>query len=213
MKKPRKKREIYEAALKVFAKNGYKKTTLEDIAKELDLTKSALYIYCLNKKELYLKSVEYGLIKWQKRVVSKVNPDLNLKDQFKQLCLNALISLKDDPDLLKILSQDPDLFPLSSKDEVFPESIEYSRNILKNLLKKGIEKKEFRNFDLEVITNFLYSLYKLIIIKEYIIHDEEKIIEHFDKIIDIFCYGLFNTTNENLYQGDTNENEKTKLFK
>ena len=47
------KEDILQIALKHFANKGYENTTLEDIAKEIDITKPAIYYYFKNKEELY----------------------------------------------------------------------------------------------------------------------------------------------------------------
>lgn len=44
---------ILEAAQTLFAKFGYKKTTMEDIAQELHKGKSSLYYYYKNKEEIF----------------------------------------------------------------------------------------------------------------------------------------------------------------
>jgi AcrR family transcriptional regulator len=46
------KDKIIKAAFKIFTKKGYHTTTMEDIAKEVGVSKGALYQYYKNKKEL-----------------------------------------------------------------------------------------------------------------------------------------------------------------
>ena len=64
--------QVLEQALQIFSKYGYKKTTLEDIAGSLGITKGALYAYSENKKDLYEKAVALALKKWQDRVKEEV---------------------------------------------------------------------------------------------------------------------------------------------
>ncbi|WP_084029301.1 TetR/AcrR family transcriptional regulator [Lebetimonas sp. JH292] len=47
------KQKIIKTALKHFAINGYKNTSMQDIAKELNITKPALYYHFKNKNDLY----------------------------------------------------------------------------------------------------------------------------------------------------------------
>ena len=47
------KEQILKTALKHFAKKGYKNTSIEEIAKEIGITKPAVYYYFKNKKALY----------------------------------------------------------------------------------------------------------------------------------------------------------------
>ncbi len=46
------KDRIVKAAFKIFAKKGFHATTMDDIAKEIGVSKGALYQYFKNKKEL-----------------------------------------------------------------------------------------------------------------------------------------------------------------
>lgn len=47
------KKEILTGALKVFTKKGYDKTTITDIAKELDISQGLCYRYYSSKEEIY----------------------------------------------------------------------------------------------------------------------------------------------------------------
>ena len=59
---------IFAAALAVFARYGFKKSTVQDIADRLDMTKGNLYRYARNKRDLYEKTVSWALIRWQDNV-------------------------------------------------------------------------------------------------------------------------------------------------
>ncbi|MBQ9549917.1 MAG: TetR/AcrR family transcriptional regulator [Lachnospiraceae bacterium] len=52
------KQEILEGALKVFAKKGYEKTTITDIAKELGISQGLCYRYYPSKEEIYEAALE-----------------------------------------------------------------------------------------------------------------------------------------------------------
>ncbi len=47
------KQEILKEALKLFAQKGYARTSLEEIAKNVGITKPAIYYHFKNKKHLY----------------------------------------------------------------------------------------------------------------------------------------------------------------
>lgn len=57
MERLRKKEEIIDAAEQIYFQKGYNKTTMDDIASELELTKPALYRYFNSKEDLYLAVV------------------------------------------------------------------------------------------------------------------------------------------------------------
>jgi AcrR family transcriptional regulator len=51
--KERRRQQIIVAAKRVFSEKGFNKTTMEDIAKEAELSPGTLYLYFKNKEELY----------------------------------------------------------------------------------------------------------------------------------------------------------------
>lgn len=51
--KERRRQQIIVAAKRVFSKKGFNKATMEDIAKESELSPGTLYLYFKNKEELY----------------------------------------------------------------------------------------------------------------------------------------------------------------
>lgn len=71
----RRRKEIFEAALEVFAKKGFDKATLDEIAEKLNITKPALYIYFRNKEELFCSMVEDKL----KKLTTGLKPIFNAK--------------------------------------------------------------------------------------------------------------------------------------
>lgn len=51
--KERRRQQIIVAAKRVFSEKGFNKATMEDIAKEAELSPGTLYLYFKNKEELY----------------------------------------------------------------------------------------------------------------------------------------------------------------
>lgn len=52
------KAQIHQAAMACFGRNGYHRTTMDDIAEESGLSKGALYWYFESKKDLFISLVE-----------------------------------------------------------------------------------------------------------------------------------------------------------
>jgi AcrR family transcriptional regulator len=51
------KEQIMAAAISLFARYGYKKTTIDDIARELHIAKANIYRHFANKEDLYHQAV------------------------------------------------------------------------------------------------------------------------------------------------------------
>ena len=52
------KQEIIEAAKKRFAKNGYSPTSMDDIAKDVGITKASLYYFFKGKEQIFAAIIE-----------------------------------------------------------------------------------------------------------------------------------------------------------
>ncbi len=78
--KIRAKKRIVEAAITVFAKKGYHKTKMADIAKEVGVSKGTLYQYFKSKKELFEAVVQIPFRKIQEEPLSELLESGNLLD-------------------------------------------------------------------------------------------------------------------------------------
>jgi len=58
------KQQIYQAALTCFGRDGYHRTTMDDIVSESGLSKGALYWYFGSKKELFLSMFQDAMGKF-----------------------------------------------------------------------------------------------------------------------------------------------------
>lgn len=56
-----KRKRIIDAGYRVFSENKYKKSPMSEIATEAEISKSLLFHYFKNKKELYLYLYDYGV--------------------------------------------------------------------------------------------------------------------------------------------------------
>jgi AcrR family transcriptional regulator len=59
------KDQIMAAAISLFARYGYKKTTIDDIAHELHIAKANIYRHFTNKEDLYHQAVSSVLDAWR----------------------------------------------------------------------------------------------------------------------------------------------------
>lgn len=81
--KPEKQERIINAAIKEFAKEGYKNATTDEIVKEANISKGALFHYFNNKKDLFLFLYDHTLEILMNEFFGKV--DLDEKDILKRL--------------------------------------------------------------------------------------------------------------------------------
>ncbi len=75
---------ILDAAGELFARYGYKKTTMEDIALTLHKGKSSLYYYFKNKEEIFQAVIESETEILLTRLYEIVNSDLSSQNKFRK---------------------------------------------------------------------------------------------------------------------------------
>ena len=68
------RREILEIAARLICENGYKGTSLREIAEACGLTKAGFYHYCHSKDDLLLEIMSYGMDIFEDQVLSRVMP-------------------------------------------------------------------------------------------------------------------------------------------
>src|SRR5436190_22198533 len=71
------RRVILDASAVMFHEKGYDRTSLDDIAKALSVTKPSLYYHFSNKEEILLECVTAAYVHLQEEIALRDNPDLS----------------------------------------------------------------------------------------------------------------------------------------
>jgi AcrR family transcriptional regulator len=182
---------IYEAALGVFAEFGFKKTTLDDIAAELGMTKGNLYRYARNKQDLYRNTVRYALLRWQGKVRDAIAAESDVVQQFHVMCRKAVAYLSEDDALRRLLVRDPDIFPMFPKEDPYADINANSVAMIRSILERGIRANRFHSVDLDTVPEIIFSVYKMFIIRMYIISRDRAQEEMFTQTVALITQGLF----------------------
>lgn len=183
--------QVFRAALGVFGKFGYAKTTMEDIAGRLNMTKGNLYLYVNGKKDLYHQSVAWALENWQNRVRQAVSDEAGAKQRFYAMCSKAVEYLSEDRDFREVLVHDPDIFPMFPDQDPFEAINNASRMMIKSILEQGIREKVFRSVDTDRVSEIFFMIYKMFIIRRYIVRKETSMEQDFSETVALMTQGLF----------------------
>jgi len=93
--KERRRQQIIVAAKRVFSEKGFNKATMEDIAKEAELSPGTLYLYFKNKEELYA-SLSLRILQYLHIRVTHVNKETTLSpDQKLSALMEAMYDVYD----------------------------------------------------------------------------------------------------------------------
>ncbi len=167
----RRRQQIMVAAKRVFAEKGLNKTTMEDIAREAELSPGTLYLYFKNKDELYaslsLRILQYLIIR-----LEHVNKSKSLEpEQRIESLTDALFDVYDFDPLMII-----NMFHLQSSEtlknlseELLTEIEDLSRkslNIITNIFEDGIKSDVFIDRHPVALADILWSLFSGVILWE-----------------------------------------------
>ncbi|PWA05791.1 hypothetical protein DCC39_17840 [Pueribacillus theae] len=151
------KREIIKAAFNLFAQQGYYETTLEAIAKEVGMTRAALYRYFSSKNELLFQChkvvYEYSIDKLS-QLKTIQNPPTRLS---RMLEAHILLFLEDfpfsSPTLMSIRS-----FPSEFKNQIIKFRKKIEEPYLQCLQDWRREfPEQLKNIDNKILINTLFS--------------------------------------------------------
>ena len=145
------KHQILDAAMHVFVKSGYSKTTMDDIVNRSGLSKGAIYHYYGSKKELFLSLIDH----WENYFFTNI--------------INKDLSLSSSDDLLREITNDV-IKTFKTKKHIFLAELEFWAlsnhdidirkrttalyvkllKLFKDIIFKGIEEGNYKNIDLDV---------------------------------------------------------------
>tara|TARA_Y100000814_G_C12148339_1_gene340005 strand:- start:38 stop:631 length:594 start_codon:yes stop_codon:yes gene_type:complete len=146
------KEQILEAAMKVFVKNGFSETRMDDIAENSGLSKGAIYHHYKSKKDLFLALIDFWEeyfffnIFFNKDVESKNSADL-LRDMAKDM-IETFKNRK------YILLAELEFWSLANHDEDVRAKTEalYIKlmKLIRTIISKGVDSNEFKKLDVDV---------------------------------------------------------------
>lgn len=159
---------IYTTALSLFAKYGYKKTTLEDVASALGMTNSNIYSYANSKQDLYIESVTYGIDQWQDSVRRATSGIESATEELNVAFKSAVDYIAYNKTIQTLLKNDPSLFPMFPTVDPIEELNSWAISFIEKIIDKGIKQGEFRSVNSKEAAQLLFNFYKYFIISAFV---------------------------------------------
>ncbi|RLC18884.1 MAG: TetR/AcrR family transcriptional regulator [Deltaproteobacteria bacterium] len=197
--KERRRQQIIVAAKRVFSKRGLRKTTMEDIANESELSPGTLYLYFKNKEELYA-SLSLRILQFLSIRVAQVIQNSGEDPSEK---LDRLIEA-----MYEVYEFDPmviiNMFHLQSSEtlkNLSPELLTEIKTLSKKALghiagifKEGIEQGVFIDRHPTALADIFWSLFSGVILweasKNVINPDKDYLKSTLAVAFDLFCRGI-----------------------
>ncbi len=142
MENTKRKKEIIEAAKRLFAQNGYSPTSMDDIAKSVGITKASLYYFFRGKEQIFAAIIDEVLAEVKNYLgrelkVCKADPAEFAKmiDRTISICLkNGIVIRRVD---VKMCGLQPIVFA-----KVLPLLAEIKKNLRKVLACYGVKQND-----------------------------------------------------------------------
>jgi AcrR family transcriptional regulator len=151
------KDEILNGARELFERFGFKKTTMEDIARQVGKSKSALYYYYKTKEEIFEAVILNDIATSQAQVAEKVKQEASATSQFRVMFTTLLEDVKQKANKFGIFKTDlyenHFLF-----DNIIKKRDSYLEELIKDILILGISQREVK-----MMNNAEMSLWALMI--------------------------------------------------
>jgi TetR/AcrR family transcriptional regulator, cholesterol catabolism regulator len=159
--------KVIDAASGLFHRKGFKAATLDEVAKELNLTKAALYNYIPSKGKLLSMIYSQAFEKIFRRIyeisAAPLSPDEKLRQIIRDHICNIITS---DIAMFSVFFAEENQLPGKDFQKIREEKKKYTRLVIK-IIEEGIEQGVFKAVDARLqayailgMCNWLYKWYK-----------------------------------------------------
>lgn len=157
----KRKHEILEKSLELFTREGYDDVTFQKIADACGITRTTLYIYFKNKREIFTWSIKQMTGELESRLM-EILGDKNLSAQecLRQLMYWVIDTCEQNRPLFNVLLIyliNLQKTGVSAEDRVNRRVIRI-KHLLSMIIIEGQKRGEFQKMPVKTINNMLYSL-------------------------------------------------------
>lgn len=157
----KRKHEILQKALDVFMEEGYEDVTFQKIADRCGITRTTLYIYFKNKREIFIWSIKQLTAGIEVKLMEFIqNKELNASDCLRKMMFLVLDECKDNHKLFNVLLS---YLLTLQKSGINPAErvrrrVIRLRHLISLLIIRGNNSNEFNNVNIKDTNELLYGL-------------------------------------------------------
>lgn len=174
--------EILAQGRELFKRYGFKKTTMEDIAKNVGKSKSALYYYFKTKEEIFEAILVNDIRHKQSQVSEAVSAAGTSREKFRAFVLGMLCNVKEKTEEYSVYRAE--LFENARQYlEVTEEKNRFVERLLKDILLHGIRNGELRpmnSVEMDVWVHTIHWSLKQVAIKIFLDQQYDYFLDQLD---------------------------------
>ena len=135
--------EILNGARDLFERFGFKKTTMEDIARQVGKSKSAFYYYYKTKEEIFEAVILNDIANTEALVAEAIKKEGSASSKFRVLCVTLLGGVKQKANQFSTFKSE--LYETHFLfDNIIKKRDSYIEEMIKDILILGISQKEVK---------------------------------------------------------------------
>jgi len=156
----KRRKKILEKALDVFIDDGFENATFQKIADKSGITRTILYLYFKNKKEIFIFSIKQLLLSAEEKLNAiRSNININSAEKLSKVLMAIFKLLEQNRQLLSVVL---DFLLHTSKDDFNPDvrvrrRTVKLRHIMSSILIEGVKTGELKDLNIKETNDFLYS--------------------------------------------------------
>jgi AcrR family transcriptional regulator len=153
--------KIKRAALELFAKQGYERTTMRQIGNEVGIRGSSIYSHFNSKEEIFLNIIEdlFKKMTWEEAVLESENEDFDLKALLYKIFRSYYLFFAENKLELLFWQRIRFFSPSGMEGKYDVNKMQYEKSVVevyRDLFKKGIQNKQLKDQDVEMqVVSFL----------------------------------------------------------
>ena len=185
----RRRTEILDKAIHLFATHCYAGTDTQLLADELQVGKGTLYRYFENKKELFLAAADHIMVKMRERIDSAIAVVDDPLEKLRVAILAYLTFFAENPDYVELLIQERALFKDREMQTFFryrERNLQRWRDLYRELMAEG----RLREMSPDRITDVVSDLTYGTMCANYFAHRDRAPAEQVEAILDIVWRGV-----------------------
>ncbi len=157
----KRRHEILEKALEVFTEEGYEDVTFQKIADRCGITRTTLYIYFKNKREIFLWSIKQltsGMEESLKEIIK--NPELSAESCLRATLAKIIEECEKNPNLFGVLLSYLLQLQKSGTDpgERVRRRLVRLQHLLNTIIIRGMKNGEFKQLNVHIVYEMFYGL-------------------------------------------------------
>lgn len=184
--------EILEAARKVFARKGYARSSVEDIARAARMGKGTLYLYYPSKYEIYKEALRRGMAALCDELERKTAGARTSEGKIRAFIAAKLGWFEENPELFKIYHSEfaEAMCRPGAMHREFDHYHARQMKLLTDTLRKGIREKQVRKLPVEAAASAILNLTRGIVTQRLLGWSKTRVQSDIEFLFDLAWKGI-----------------------